>query len=965
MYATVSLPILVILLMAPLFGQTAKLEGRVMDESGAVVPGAVVRLQRINESEKAVTAKSNGSYSIANLAPGKYSVVASAPHLEMATPTEVTLRLGPNILDLRLSVAVVKQRVTVEENASPGVSVEAASNASATIISGADLASVSDDPQDLADDLQALAGPSAGPSGGAMFVDGFSGGQLPPKESIREIRLNSNPFSPEYDKLGLGRIEIFTKPGGDKFHGSIGYNLGTDVWNTRNPYSSRKVPFLLQESENSFSGPLSKRSSFTLDLERQAVDNGSVTNAVTLNGPFSSVLTSPQRHWLVGPHVDYQLNDHNTLAFRYLWTRADVRDAGIGNFDLISRGYHLLNVFQTVQAIDTAVFGTTVNETRFQYFRHSTQTDSNTLAPEIQVLGSFNGGGALITHGLDTQSNFELQNYTTMLRGTHAWRFGVRIRGQLIDSLSPLNFNGTFTFAGGLAPELNNANQPILDSGGQPMFIQIASIEVYRRTLLFQQQGDTPAQIRALGGGASQFTVNAGMPNLSVHQADGGLFVGDDWRIGPNLTVNLGLRYELQTNTRDRRDIAPRAALAWAPGSNSKARKTVIRVGFGMFYDRFALTNVLAADRYNGTVQKQYVVTNPDFYPAAPSISSLGVNPNNQAIQEIDSHLRSPYIMQSAFTLERQLPKKTTLAATYTNSRALHVLRSADINAPLPRSRAYPYPGQGPIFLMTASGVYNQNQLIVNVNSKMNAAASLFGYYVLNHALSNSDGLSTFPANPYNYSGEYGPAATDVRHRVVVGGTILTRWNIRFNPFVTIQSGPPFNITTGNDPYGVTLFTARPGLSTDNSKAGLIQTPYGLLDPNPGPNEKLISRNYGRGPGQYYLNLRVGRTWGFGSERGSMVRSARDGQPTAGPLLGVPQGGRGLFGSPNTSHRYNMTLSMSVRNLLNHTNPGPIIGNVSSPLFGRSNQIAGSVNGEGFSELANNRRLELQMRFTF
>ena len=860
----------------------------------------------------------------------------------------------------------ITQRVTVEDDAGPSVSMETASNASATIISGKDLDALSDDPQDLADDLAALAGPAAGPSGGAIFVDGFSGGQLPPKESIREIRINSNPFSPEYDKLGLGRIEIFTKPGSDQFHGSIAYNLGTDWWNTRNPYSSQKVPFLLQESENSFSGPLSKRASFTFDFERQAVDDGSVTNAVTLAGPFSSVLTTPQRHWLVGPHVDYQLNDYNTLAFRYLWTRADVRDAGIGSFDLISRGYHLVNLFQTAQAIETLVHGTTVNETRFQYFRHGTQTDANTIAPEIQVLGAFNGGGAQISHGLDIQNNFELQNYTTMLRGSHAWRFGVRLRGQTIESMSPSNFNGTFTFAGELAPELNAANQEILSASGTPTMIQISSIEVYRRTLLFQQLGYMPAQIRALGGGASQFSINGGTPNLAVSQADGGVFVGDDWRVRANLTMNLGLRYEAQTNIHDGRDIAPRVALAWSPGNKVSAHKTVIRGGFGVFYDRFSLANVLTANRYNGLVQQQYVISNPDFYPNVPVLSSLSGNRTTQSIDEVDAHLRAPSIMQSAVTLERQLPKKTTLAMTYTNSRALHVLRSADINAPLPGSGVYPYPGEGPIFLLTAAGTYNQNQMIVNVNSKMNAAVSLFGYYVLNHAMSNSDGPQTFAANPYSSAGEYGAAATDVRNRVVMGGNILTRWNIRLNPFVTLQSGVPFNITTGNDPYGTTVFTARPGISTNASLPGVQQTIYGLLDANPGANEAIIPRNYGRGPGLYSVNLRIGRTWGFGAEHGSSAaRTGRDGPATAGPMLSAPQGTRGLFGSPNTAHRFNLTVSMSIRNLLNHTNEGPVIGNITSPLFGRANQIAGSVNGEGFSELANNRRLELQLRFTF
>src|SRR5208283_205433 len=112
-------------------------------------------------------------------------------------------------------------------NAGPTVSTAAANNASAVVLTGDDLDALADNPDDLLADLQALAGPSAGPSGGAIFIDGFSGGELPPKESIREIRINQNPFAPEYDKLGLGRIEIFTKPGADKYRGTVDYNLGT------------------------------------------------------------------------------------------------------------------------------------------------------------------------------------------------------------------------------------------------------------------------------------------------------------------------------------------------------------------------------------------------------------------------------------------------------------------------------------------------------------------------------------------------------------------------------------------------------------------------------------------------------------------------------------------------------------------------------------------------------------------
>lgn len=221
--------------------------------------------------------------------------------------------------------------------------------------------------------------------------------------------------------------------------------------------------------------------------------------------------------------------------------------------------------------------------------------------------------------------------------------------------------------------------------------------------------------------------------------------------------------------------------------------------------------------------------------------------------------------MQSAATLERQLPMSTTLAITYTNSHGTHVLRSEDVDCSVPgtysaanpRSGVYPYGSSGPIFLMTSSGLYNQNQMIVNVNSKMSPSLSLFGYYVLNYALSNSDGLNTFPANPYNYSGEYGPASTDIRHRVILAGTLNGRWFIRLNPYITMQSGVPYNITAGQDLFGTTIFNARPGVTTDPQRPGAIETPYGLLDPNPLPGEPILGRNAGRGP--WIVSLKVCR----------------------------------------------------------------------------------------------------------
>jgi hypothetical protein len=973
-----SLFLLLAVLTAPyIHAQTATLRGAVTDESGALIPGARVSATANGSAAKTTRADQSGAYSFAGLPPGDYSVQAAAPQLVQAQPARIALKPGPQVLNLMLRVASMSERVTVSDNGPPSVSTESANNASALVLRGADLDALSDDPDDLAVDLQALAGPSAGPNGGAIFVDGFSGGQLPPKESIREIRINQNPFSPEYDKLGYGKIEIFTKPGSDKYRGTAQWNFANDFWNTRNPYSPEKAYFLLNEFEGNAGGPLTAKSSFTVDAQRNMVDNGSITNAVTVNPqtltlqPFAGVLVTPGRYTNVSPRIDYQASPNNTLMFRYGITHSDVRDNGIGGFDLASRGYHTQFTNQTVQAADTVVMGTAVNETRFQYYRSATQAIANSTGAVIQVLQSFNGGGATLGRTFDTQNSYELQNYTSLARGSHAWRFGVRLRAQTDDSVSPQNFNGTFTFAGGaLAPVLDAANQP------EAAMAPISSIERYRRTLLFQQLGDTPAEIRALGGGATQFSIAAGAAALAVRQADAAVFAGDEWRARPNLTLSLGARYEAQSNIHDWRDIAPRLAVAWAPGGGAKkAARTVVRAGFGTFYDRFALANTLAAERYNGLVQQQYVVTNPDFYPDIPPAASLAGFQSAQVVQEISARMRAPYILQSAISVERQLPANTTLAVTYTNSHGLHILRSQDINAPLAgtydpavqNSGIFPLGHPGAVDLMESSGLYNQNQLISNVNARLNAGFSLFGFYVFNRASSNSDGIGTFPANPYSFAGEYGPAATDVHHRVTLGGSINLKWAVRISPFVVMQSGAPFDITAGSDLYGTTLFNARPGVATDATRAGLVHSMYGLLDPNPVPGERILSRNYGRGPGQYSVNLRIAKVIGFGRERGGSSSGSGGGVSGAGAAMqaATGRGLGGLIGTPSTPHRYNLSIGLAIRNLLNHTNPGPIIGNITSPYFGSANQVAGGQNGEGFYETANNRRLESQIKFTF
>ena len=937
--------------------QTATLRGRVSDQTGAVIPGAKITLTGPASRNFTAVSGTDGTYAIPGLTPGPYSIQAAAPDLALRSPIEMFVGPGVQTQDLQLSVVLASQQVAVQDTTQT-VSVDPSTNASATVLRGADLNALSDDPTDLAADLQALAGPGAGPDGGQVFVDGFSGGEIPSKDSIREVRLNQNPFSAEYDKLGLGRIEIFTKPGSDKFRGTAFHNFGDDFWNSRNPYAAQKAPFLLREYGGNIGGPLSKRASFFLDVRRDATDNGTIINAVTLDpatlsaAPFTGVYRVDQRSIRIAPRLDVQINDKNSLTLSYRFTQMDIPGAGIGGFNLPSRGYDARTKNQTAQLSETAVLGsTTVNEIRFQYYRTAVHDQPFSLSPTIQVLGSFFDGGAQFLPSSDLQNSYEFQDYVGIARGKHSWRFGARLRSQNEMTVSPLNFVGTFTFSGGVGPLLDADNNPVLDASGQPMLAPITSLEQYRRTLLFQKLGDSSSQIRALGGGATQFSIAAGNPAFSGGLLDIGAFVGDDWRLRPNLTLSLGVRYETQSNIGDRRDVAPRVAVAWAPGTHGKnAGKTVLRAGFGVFYERFALANTLTAERYDGVTQRQYIIVSPDSFPSVPSFGSASAQTDS-----VSATLRAPYFLQSTVGIERQLPGKNKLAVTYANSHGLHLLQSRDINAPLPRNGVYPFGTNAPIFDMESAGLYNQNQLNINLNTTVTRNISLSASYVLNRAMSNTDGLSTFPANQYNLAGEYGPAATDIRHRVSLNGSLNTKWNLSLSPFVVMQSGPPFNITVGQDTYGTTLLNARPGIASSPNAPGVIETRYGPLDPNPAPGEPLIPRNYGRGPGSILLNMRLVKIIGFGTG----TESASAAQSTGGL--------RGIFTTAPGPHPYNLTVSMIVRNLLNHNNPGPIIGNITSPLFGQANQPAGAADlgGAGISEAANNRRLELQVRFTF
>src|SRR5450631_4419845 len=397
------------------------LRGQVTDPSGAAIPNASVIMTPATGSPIVIQSNGQGLYEFKTLATGKYTLTVAAPGFSLYENDNVVIADQPLRLNAVMAIEVETQKIQVSDTA-PTVDVNPANNAGAIVLSGKELEALPDDPDELQSDLEALAGPSAGPNGGQMYIDGFTAGNLPPKASIREIRINQNPFSSEYDKLGYGRIEIFTKPGTDKYHGQFYIDGNDSAFNAPNPFAGPEPGYDSTQYSGNIGGPLGKKASFFFNIDRRNINDLAAINAITLDPadnttviPFTDAVSNPRRRTNLSPRLDYQISKNNTLTARYQYFHDAQTNDGIGQFNLSPQAYDSESTEHTLQISDTQVFGAKiVNETRFQYLRDRDSQLPVTTTPAVDVLGAFTTGGnsqgAIISH----QDHYELQNYTSL-----------------------------------------------------------------------------------------------------------------------------------------------------------------------------------------------------------------------------------------------------------------------------------------------------------------------------------------------------------------------------------------------------------------------------------------------------------------------------------------------------------------------------------------------------------------------
>ncbi|HVW11913.1 MAG TPA: hypothetical protein VHC90_25210, partial [Bryobacteraceae bacterium] len=703
---------------------------------------------------------------------------------------------------------------------------------------------------------------------------------------------------------------------------------------------------------------------------------------------YNSTYATPSTNLQINPRLDIALNSNNTLVLRYFRSTGSSEN-GVGGFNLPSQIAYGTNRYNTAQITETMVIGTkSVNEVLFQLNDSRNNTNADGFAgPTIDVANAFTSGGSTAAN-YNRNRQYELQETNTITAGTHAFKVGARVRQVELRTQSTSDFNGTYTFT---TPQ--NINVPCLSGYANP-----TSINVYQQTQIMLAQGIPMSTILADGCGPTSYSLNAGPTQFGKNQFDAGIFAQDDWRIRPNFTLSGGLRYEMQTNVDDHFDLAPRLALSWAPGgSQGKASKTVVRAGSGIFYNRFPLGDVLNTYRYNGFGQQNYAINSNSgsalaydalaYYSTPTGLPPLSLlAANSQALYEIDAHLRSGYMIQSAGSIERSLPGRTTLTVNLTDSRGVHDMRTRQINAPLPGTydpekpsdAVLPYPGAGYIYLYEDSGIYKELQVVTSANTRINSHVSLNGFYAWSDYHSNTNGMLS---DQYNATQDWGRAAIPA-NRVNIFGTVGMPFGWTASPIFSFNSSVPFNVTSGNDYNGDGVYNDRPAFAPAGAacSATIKCEPFGIFNIAPAPGAALIPINYGNGPSQWRVDIRLSRNFGWGEKKGASNGPGGGpggpgggfGGPGGGPRGGGPRGGfggPGGFGGFGTvggvSHKYTLGLTIQATNVFNHVNLASPVGSLTSPFVGESLSSISTGQGLGGGGVTGNRRIQFTLRFSY
>ncbi len=837
---------------------TATLRIVVKDPSGAVIPGALVQVKGAEERTAAVTrtdvpSDAQGVAMTAGLVPGRYTVAVSFPGFETLTIPDLRVRAGENKRDAVLKIQKVEDSVSVGRDKA-AVAADPNSDRFNTVLSRDQINALPDDPDEMERVLKEMAGPGA-----TIRVDGFRGGKLPPKSQIRSIRFMRDAYAAENHMAGMVFVDLVTQPGMGQLSGSMDFLFRDDALNARNAFTPEKGPEQTQQYTLNLSGTLRKeRTSFSLSAAGTTLYDSANIFAGTLNGVHTNAIRRPSDRLNFNGRLDHALNNAHTLRGNVQTNANQAWNLGVGGYDLSTRAYSRRTDEALVRLSESGPLSRTLfAETRFQLRRQDNDAFSDLEARTERVLDTFTAGGAQQAGGRRS-SDIEFATNLDWALKKHAVRFGALVEGGWYRSDSRTNYLGTFVF---------------------------------------------PSRADYDAGRPASFTQRVGNPLVEYTHWQAGLFIQDDWRARSNLTISAGLRQELQTHLDDGLNLAPRVGVTWAPFKNGK---TTIRAGGGIFHDWLESEIYEQVLRVDGVKQRDLVVTNPG-YPDPLSGGIENVLPASKYTLADD--LVMPYRLLGNVGISHQFTPTVTANVSYTRTRGYDRFRGLNVNAPLNGVR--PDPTVGNVTEVQSTAEMRNQMFVTGLNFSIPARRMfLFANYAWMKQESNSEGPFALPANNYDLSGEWGPVAGVPRHNLSGMFTSTVTKALRVSLAASWRSGTPYNVTTGYDDNGDTVFNDRPA---------------------------DISRNSARSEMMWDVNTRVSYAFGFGQRPPSTGGAA--GTPViVAHRVNVGGGGgdiAGAFGGGAEDKRIRFEVFASASNLFNAVNKIGYSGVMTSPFFGQ------------------------------
>ncbi|MCL4846922.1 MAG: TonB-dependent receptor [Acidobacteria bacterium] len=751
--------------------RSGELRITVVDPSGAVILGA--KVEAVDTAGTVVEAATNerGEAIFTGLAGGTWQASASAEGFDTVAIENVRVRSGTTRRRIALPIAAVYEDLTVGRDART-TATDPRGDAFSTVLTADDLDALPDDPEELEQALQQMAGPGA-----VLRVNGFRGGSLPPKSQIREIRFRRNMYAADSHESAFMSVDIFTKPGLGGWRGSAGFGFRDDSLNARHAFAPTRGPEQQRRFTFSLDGPLVReKTSLSIALDGLSSYDSKTIVAAGLAGAFNDVVRQPLDRVSVTTRLEHGFGRTHALRAEFQRGTIDATSLGVGDFDLPERAFSRTTTSQVLRLSDSGMVSKTLlNEVRVQVRWQQVETTPEVLAPTVRVLDAFTSGGAQID-GTRESRLVEIGDNLDYAVGRHALRFGVLFEWGRHETAVAQNALGTFTFA---------------------------SLDDYA------------------AGRPVNFTQRVGDPRVGYSTGEFAWYVQDDIRLRQDLTVSLGLRHEWQQHVDRAWNLAPRAGFAWSP---FKDGKTTFRGGAGLFFDWLDATTYEQTLQVDGLRMQDVVVQQPGYPDPFGGGQSLILPPSRL---QLGDEIVLPSVRQASFGIERLLTGRARVNATYTWRRGTSLLRGRNVNAPGPDG-ARPDTRFGNVIETSATGRSQEHALQVGTNLGLDWHRLFLGsFYGLARARDDGDGAFSLPADSVRPD-EWGPSRADVRHRLGAFFNMELVKGLRLGANLRAESGRPYNITTGRDDNGDDAFTDRPGGIGRNAGRGDGMVDLGL-----------------------------------------------------------------------------------------------------------------------------------------